>query len=206
MLYLLKLCQVYIFINDSVVFYTIYVIWRVVNYRRKMDENQTTAPSDSSKNLLIIGSLVLIAIVALVYFLTTNGNDEGDVEGVNTQQPGTNEAIFEDTNTDQENPEPNTLEEAIEPKTSEFEIEAKSFSFTPAEMVVQTGDTVRITITNTDGVHDFVIDELSVRSAVLQEGETEVIEFTVDAPGTYEYYCSVGNHRSMGMVGTLIVE
>ena len=32
------------------------------------------------------------------------------------------------------------------------------------------------------------------------------VEFTVDKTGTFEYYCSVGQHRANGMVGNLIVE
>ena len=37
-------------------------------------------------------------------------------------------------------------------------------------------------------------------------GETDSIEFVADKVGTFEYYCSVGQHRSMGMVGKLTVE
>ena len=31
-------------------------------------------------------------------------------------------------------------------------------------------------------------------------------EFTADKVGSFEYYCSVGSHRSMGMKGVLKVE
>ena len=34
----------------------------------------------------------------------------------------------------------------------------------------------------------------------------EVLEFTADKAGSFEYYCSVGEHKAMGMVGTLKVE
>ena len=37
-------------------------------------------------------------------------------------------------------------------------------------------------------------------------GQIDEVEFVVDKAGTFEYYCSVGNHRQMGMVGKLIVE
>jgi heme/copper-type cytochrome/quinol oxidase subunit 2 len=55
-------------------------------------------------------------------------------------------------------------------------------------------------------MHDFVIDELGVKIPVTQAGDTSVVEFVADTPGTYEYYCSVGEHRAQGQVGTLIVE
>jgi hypothetical protein len=37
-------------------------------------------------------------------------------------------------------------------------------------------------------------------------GASDVVEFTADKAGTFEYYCSVGNHRAMGMKGTLTVK
>lgn len=32
------------------------------------------------------------------------------------------------------------------------------------------------------------------------------VTFVADETGTFEYYCSVGNHRGQGMIGKLIVE
>jgi uncharacterized cupredoxin-like copper-binding protein len=32
------------------------------------------------------------------------------------------------------------------------------------------------------------------------------VQFVADKTGTFEFYCSVGNHRQMGMVGTLVVQ
>jgi nitrite reductase (NO-forming) len=37
-------------------------------------------------------------------------------------------------------------------------------------------------------------------------GETTSVEFVADKTGTFEYYCSVGAHRAMGMTGSLVVE
>jgi plastocyanin len=74
-------------------------------------------------------------------------------------------------------------------------------------MRVNRGDTVRVTFINERGTHDWSIDEFALAgTAVLQEGEQETIEFIADQAGEFEYYCSVGNHRELGMVGTLIVE
>ena len=55
-------------------------------------------------------------------------------------------------------------------------------------------------------MHDFVIDELNVKSEIIKSGETGEVEFTPDTIGEFEFYCSVGQHRANGMVGTLIVE
>ena len=42
------------------------------------------------------------------------------------------------------------------------------------------------------------------RSAVLDPGETGSVTMTVKK-GTYEFYCTVGNHKAAGMKGKLIV-
>ncbi len=87
----------------------------------------------------------------------------------------------------------------------EFAVGGGGFYFDPAELTVTEGDTVRIVFTNEGGVHDWVIDEFDARTPIIQAGETSTIEFVADQVGTFEYYCSVGEHRAMGMVGNLIV-
>ena len=69
------------------------------------------------------------------------------------------------------------------------------------------GDTVVITLINDDGrSHDIMIDEFNVATPVFGErGREESISFTADQAGTFFYYCSVGNHRRVGMEGQLIV-
>ncbi len=88
----------------------------------------------------------------------------------------------------------------------EFTISGQNFSFTPNKLSVKKGDHVKITFQNTAGFHDLVIDEYGVATKQAQSPNTEVLEFTADKAGTFEYYCSVGSHRSMGMFGTLTVE
>ncbi len=93
-----------------------------------------------------------------------------------------------------------------EAEVKEFVVSGDNFTFSPSSIRVNKGDTVRIVFQSQVGMHDLVIDEFDVRTAFLQAGKSETIEFTVDKSGTFEYYCSVGTHRQMGMVGTLIVE
>lgn len=53
--------------------------------------------------------------------------------------------------------------------------------------------------------HTVTIEELDDRTiASTSGGETATGEVELD-PGTYTYYCSVGNHRQQGMEGTLEV-
>ena len=86
-----------------------------------------------------------------------------------------------------------------------FTVEGRKFSFTPSLLTVNKGDKVRITFKNLDGLHDLVIDEFNVRTKQIPVGE-ETMEFVADKVGSFEFYCSVGNHRAMGMKGTLVVQ
>ncbi|MBU0758507.1 MAG: cupredoxin domain-containing protein [Nanoarchaeota archaeon] len=74
------------------------------------------------------------------------------------------------------------------------------------ELRVKKGDKVVIEFQSTDGFHDFVIDEFNAATDRVNTGETTSVEFIADKTGTFEYYCSVGQHRANGMFGTLVVE
>ena len=78
------------------------------------------------------------------------------------------------------------------------------------QQFVQTGDVVRVILTNTDGMaHDLFIPDLGVRtSPVSRIGERAEIVFEVrDAPpGVYACYCTSPGHRQAGQEGRLIVE
>ncbi len=87
----------------------------------------------------------------------------------------------------------------------EFAVSGENFMFAPADLTVKKGQTVKITFTSASGFHDLVIDEFNVRTKQMQDGGVETVEFVADKTGTFEYYCSVGSHRQMGMVGTLTV-
>ncbi len=93
----------------------------------------------------------------------------------------------------------------VEEEIKEFSISAVPFSFTPSTMVVNKGDTMKITVKNVNGTHDLKIDEFGVSTRMLNAGEEQTVTFVADKTGTFEYYCSVGTHRAMGMVGTLTV-
>ncbi len=88
----------------------------------------------------------------------------------------------------------------------EFTVTGQNFSFTPSTITVNKGDKVKITFKNTSGFHDFKIDEFGVAAPQAKSPNTSVLEFTANKTGSFQYYCSVGSHRSMGMWGTLTVK
>ncbi len=85
-------------------------------------------------------------------------------------------------------------------------VSGKNFSFTPNEIRVKKGDKVKINFTSTNGFHDWKVDEFQAATKRVNSGETASVEFTASKVGTFEFYCSVGSHRAMGMKGKLIVE
>jgi plastocyanin len=88
----------------------------------------------------------------------------------------------------------------------EFIVSGENFSFTPNEIRVQKGETVRIVFNNTGGMHDWRLDEFAAGTQIIKEGESDTVGFVADQAGSFEFYCSVGQHRQLGMTGTLIVE
>lgn len=96
--------------------------------------------------------------------------------------------------------------DAVAPTVKEFAVSGDNFAFAPSTITVNKGDTVRIVFTNAEGFHDWKIDEFNAATNKIGAGATETIEFVADKEGSFEYYCSVGSHRAMGMKGTLIVE
>lgn len=92
------------------------------------------------------------------------------------------------------------------PEVKVFNVEGSSFAFSPGEIRVKKGDTVKIVFKNIDGFHDLTIGGYNVGTSRVGTGGTGMVEFVADKTGTFEYYCSVGSHRDLGMMGKLTVE
>lgn len=87
-----------------------------------------------------------------------------------------------------------------------FTVTGHNFAYSMSEIRVQEGDVVTINFTSTDGFHDWVVDEFNAATARVNTDGSTSVTFVANTKGTFEYYCSVGNHRAQGMVGNLIVE
>ncbi|MGG4107513.1 cupredoxin domain-containing protein [Paenibacillus lautus] len=81
-------------------------------------------------------------------------------------------------------------------------INAKNFEFDQKEIKLKKGDTVSITLKNSQGNHAIHIEGYN---KVIKENDT--VTFTADQTGKFKYACSIvcGKGHS-DMVGTLIVE
>ena len=85
--------------------------------------------------------------------------------------------------------------------TQTLEVSSVDFSFELPEDTLAPG-TYEITLTNDgDSTHDLVVErdgEDVGASEQIGPGESSTFEVTLEE-GDYVFYCSVGNHRSMGM-------
>lgn len=101
-------------------------------------------------------------------------------------------------------------DEAMMEGNTEYTIEMSNFEYSVESITASPGETLTINLVNVEGQHDFDIDELGVDTEVTSSGDenTVTVEIPADAePGTeYAYYCSVGNHRALGMEGTITVQ
>ncbi|MGK0209297.1 MAG: plastocyanin [Patescibacteria group bacterium] len=91
-----------------------------------------------------------------------------------------------------------------------FVVWGKSFEYSVngvsnGDIVVDSGDLVRIEFTSTSGYHDWVVDEFDAATEKVSDGESSFVEFVALGSGSFEYYCSVGSHRAAGMEGKFIV-
>ena len=146
--------------------------------------------------------VALIAIILLgggyFYWMSTDTTPE-TVNVTTTVTPTTN------TNTTTSTSTTTTTATSTAATTKTFTITNQGFTFNPKTMTVKKGDRVKITYTNAGGTHDVRIDGYDVGTKVLQANQTETFEFIADEAGTFEFYCSVGNHRAMGMKGSFVV-
>lgn len=140
---------------------------------------------------------------------TTGASDDGiEVVAVETGEQGI--AVGEpNPSTPEENEEvtdePKDESAEVDGEVKSFTVTGDNFTFSPSTMTVKKGDTVRITFKNAEGFHDLKIDEFSVATKQMNAGGEETVEFVAEKAGSFEYYCSVGKHRDMGMKGTLVV-
>lgn len=176
-----------------------------------MEENKTpeAAPKGNSMMMAVVGVIALVILAGAGYWFMQKGASKtatppAQTQATVTQTPSPTETVTQATSPTTGTTSTTGVMEKGTVKT--FDVAAKSFSFTPAEIRVKKGDTVKIVLTNSGGMHNWVIDEFNAKTKTIAAGATDTVEFTASKVGTFEYYCSVGNHRQMGMVGKLIVE
>lgn len=154
--------------------------------------------------------LVVLVLLGIIFLVSRNTKQEENTEGNKNEVSEMNDHDMSDVSASNDS-EMNTPVEAsvgvtVGNNIKEFTVTGENFTFVPKAMTVNKGDTVKIIFKNTQGFHDFVLDEFNVKSKQGQGPSEETLTFVADKVGSFEYYCSVGSHRAMGMKGSLIVK
>ena len=172
-----------------------------------------------------IYSFILLALAVGGYVVFTQSRSETVSEvpaGFDTISDGTlrkNDTLEMDTQNEQTNNSSTTLQTVttiqtdpaqqvvtLDPNAHQFTISAINYAYDVTLMKVKKGETVTVTFKSTDGFHDWVVDEFNAHTERVSPGQLTSVTFVADTIGTFEYYCSVGQHRANGMIGKLIVE
>jgi plastocyanin len=195
-----------------------------------MNEEQPTMTTTQSKTPLWLGLgiIVLLIIVGGGYALMRNDTEDADIDANESFLLDDSEdaAMMEDEDATMKDDDAMMLEpgdampgeegagttkedvmadQSADATTKTVELTGQNFEFSQKEISVNQGDTVRIVFSSVGGTHDWVVDEFEAATDRVNTGETAEVTFVADKAGTFEYYCSVGQHRQLGMAGTLIV-
>jgi len=78
----------------------------------------------------------------------------------------------------------------VAPQERTFRIDARQFAYSPSDLRVNAGDTVRIQLVSNDVVHGLYLDgyDLSVEA---DPGQSTILTFTADKPGSFRFRCNV---------------
>jgi plastocyanin len=144
-----------------------------------------------NKGLLI--GLVAVLTVAVVYFTATNKPSQNS----QTTSPSP-EAVSQQA----------SPAASVAPSTEKvITVSGSEYSFSPKMIEVTRGEEVKLVYKNTGKLpHDLVLTELGVKTNVIAGGKEDTVTFTPEKSGTFTFYCSVGNHRQLGMEGTATVK
>ena len=116
--------------------------------------------------------IVLVAVAGGIYLFTTSNSQPAvnDATEINQQ-----EEVVDDTQTE------------VDADTVVIEVSGANFSFSPSNITVKKGQKVKVVFTANDMQHDFVIDELNVKSDTVTAGNTSEVECTPTEAGEFEY-------------------
>ncbi len=163
-----------------------------------MADTQASPENKGVNPLIWVVVIVLVVVGGGYYFMSANKKTSEPA----TKEVNTAPSIQKDSNSPVTSGSASKVTENI--KT--IEIEGGSFYFKPDKITVKVGDRIKILLKSVDKIHNLYIDEFNVKSSDAKSGEATTVEFTAGEKGSYEFYCAIGQHRAMGMKGTLIVE
>lgn len=168
------------------------------------DQTPTTQAKNGMNPMLIAGIVVVVLLIAGGIFVASKKSSSTSEEAMHTATA---------TPTMVPTTMPSVTSKAATPTamvqgtaTESITVDGGNYYFKPNKITVKKGDSVKITFVNDGGFHDFVLDGYNVKTDIIGSGKSQTVTFTADKAGTFDFYCSVGNHKAMGMAGTLVVQ
>jgi heme/copper-type cytochrome/quinol oxidase subunit 2 len=76
------------------------------------------------------------------------------------------------------------------PQHRTFRMEAGQFSYAPAEITANPGDTITVELVSTDVVHGLYVDDYGV-SVTADPGQTARLSFVADRTGSFRFRCNI---------------
>lgn len=166
------------------------------------DQNMESTPSEAQSGVPTGNSMKIVAVIVVIVIIAAVGYFIYGVQG-KSNEPSSMADVTETEETKDE--EESMIEENA--SVREIEVEGSEYSFSPSTITVTEGEVIKLTFTNTGAMpHNFIIDELGVNSNIIANGQSDTVEFTANRSGTFAFYCSVGNHRNLGMEGEIDVQ
>lgn len=144
------------------------------------------------KKYLLVGSIILILFGALGYMRTFKKTPSviQNIPQLNVQiTPQSTLPVLTIT----------------QKKSREIIVTSTSYAFVPNIVSFKSRERVVLVFKNIEGAHSIDIPALGIKTKILQAGEEARMDISVKKPGTYEFYCLVGNHKAQGMTGKIIV-
>lgn len=78
----------------------------------------------------------------------------------------------------------------IAPQERTFRVDARQYAYSPSEIKVNAGDTVKIQLVSTDVVHGLYVDGYNI-SIEADPGQARTLTFIADKPGSFRFRCNV---------------
>ncbi|OGY09132.1 MAG: hypothetical protein A2700_01160 [Candidatus Blackburnbacteria bacterium RIFCSPHIGHO2_01_FULL_44_64] len=147
-------------------------------------------------NKIAFAGLGVLAALSIVAFVL--------VRGFGSNKPSSTDLNQENSTTSAPVPTVGSSELVV---LEEVVVSGDEFSFSPSTINLKKGKTVRLTFKNVGKMaHNLAVPDLGISTAVIAGGKEVTVEVTPKLIGTFESYCSVGNHKTQGMVGKVVVQ
>ena len=148
-----------------------------------------------ARRLARAAAALALAVLALTACGDDPSSDDGAAATGSSEEPSSSSAA------------PSSPDSGAPAETETITATEADFSITVDEDSLAAGDYTIEVVNDGDASHDLVVErdgEDVAASDSISPGESTTLEVSLE-PGEYVFYCSVGNHRQMGMELTVEV-